>query len=144
MKYQEFGWLFLLAMLALASAINPRLWAQEAEKTAAVKAVVNHQIIEELSEGLTSFRLESNQPNPFSEKTTARFAVPEKSEISLKIYNSDWQPVRTIYNGVIEKGLYEFEWDGKNDQNKPVPQGTYYYRLKSGKFDNVCPMYFVD
>lgn len=144
MKNQKFQWVFAFTLLAALIIINPVLSAQEKANSVKMQKIGNFLIVEDSDYGPISFYLAQNQPNPFSAATTVQFAVPQKSEFTLTIYNSDWQPVRSIYKGIMERGFYKFEWDGKNDQNQAVAHGTYYCRLQSGDFDTISQMYFLD
>ncbi len=80
------------------------------------------------------FVLEQNYPNPFNPSTTIRFALPEASQVSLKIYNARGQLVRTLISGNFESGVHEIRWDARNDLGETVSSGFYFYRMQAGNF----------
>ncbi len=86
------------------------------------------------SDGLlpTEFALEQNYPNPFNPTTDIRFALPEKSEVSLVIYNSLGQKVRTLLSANKEAGFHTVTWDATNDLGNQVSSGIYLYRFTAG------------
>lgn len=47
------------------------------------------------------------------------------AKIKLNIYDKDGEIVRTEEMGGKKAGSYEYEWDGKNDAGKVMPDGVY-------------------
>ena len=95
--------------------------------------VNNHYGIEKTLSGTPDeFKLEGNYPNPFNPTTTIKYALKEDVKVSLKIYNTLGQEVRTLVNENQNKGYKEIMWDGKNNQGSVVPSGIYMYRLVAG------------
>lgn len=81
---------------------------------------------------VNKFTLENNYPNPFNPETNINFSVPNTSKVSLVIYNTLGQKVKTLVNNQILSGYQTAVWDGKNDFGNSVPSGIYYYRMESG------------
>jgi hypothetical protein len=73
--------------------------------------------------------LHNNYPNPFNPETTIKFSIPEDSKVKLTIYNIKGQKVKTLVNDELEKGIHEVLWTGKNDNNKSVASGVYFYKF---------------
>ncbi len=78
------------------------------------------------------FTLRQNYPNPFNPSTNIAFALPERAEVSLKIYTVSGQLVRTLLNEARTAGQYVVQWEGKNSIGQEVASGVYWYRLQSG------------
>ncbi|RMH73622.1 MAG: T9SS C-terminal target domain-containing protein [Gemmatimonadetes bacterium] len=70
-------------------------------------------------------------PNPFNPKTTIRFVVPVASEVSVKVYNTTGQLVKTLATGPREPGAYAVPWDGRTENGTTVPSGTYFVRYNA-------------
>lgn len=78
------------------------------------------------------FRLEQNVPNPFNSDTVIRFALPERTEVALGIYNLLGQKVATLVQGTRSSGTYQVHWDGRDQEGNDLASGIYLYRLKAG------------
>ena len=82
-----------------------------------------------------------NYPNPFDAETTISFNLTaEDGEIAeVIIYNIKGQKVKTLecgnyFDAKATDTLYHTTWDGKDENNKPVSSGIYFYQIKAGKF----------
>ncbi len=81
-------------------------------------------------EGLpVAFALHQNYPNPFNPVTTIRYAVPNRSKVTLTILNTLGQEVLQLADGEKEAGYHEVQLDGRN-----LESGIYFYRLEAGDF----------
>ncbi len=89
------------------------------------------------------FELEQNQPNPFNSSTWINYSLPERSNVSLKIYNVKGELVRTLQNGQQPAGKYSVEWNGLNNAGNPVSPGIYFYRLQAEDFSGTMKMFIL-
>jgi hypothetical protein len=80
------------------------------------------------------FELYQNHPNPFNHETVIRFNLEKPAEMTLVIYNSLGQKVKTLLEGRLKAGLTSISWDGKDEKGKVVSSGVYLYELKAGGF----------
>jgi hypothetical protein len=88
--------------------------------------------------------LKNSYPNPFSRQTSIEFVVPyswnadgtrmpgEARELSLKIYNTAGQMIRTLTWGKIEVGYHRMVWDGAGTSGRDLPSGFYAAQLRCG------------
>ncbi|MFH1214672.1 MAG: FlgD immunoglobulin-like domain containing protein, partial [Candidatus Neomarinimicrobiota bacterium] len=81
---------------------------------------------------VTRFALEQNFPNPFNPTTEIRFAIPEKSDVQLSIYNLLGQSVRKVTYNDLNVGNYSFVWDSRDMHGNAVASGIYFYELRAG------------
>ena len=86
------------------------------------------------------FVLAQNYPNPFNPTTEIQFALPERGNVDLAIYNTLGQRIRTLVSGVRSAGVFTVTWDGKNDLGKPVTSGIYMYKIVSGQHQAIRKM----
>jgi hypothetical protein len=77
------------------------------------------------------FILENNYPNPFNPETTIKYYIPKYTDVSLVIYNTLGQKVRTLVDGKSQAGQYTVKWNGRNDSGQSLGSGIYFYKLKS-------------
>jgi len=75
-----------------------------------------------------------NYPNPFNPATTIQYRVPQRSKVTLKIYNMIGQEIRTLANGEETAGLKSVLWDGHDDKGNKVASGIYLYRIQVDNF----------
>ncbi|MCK6621899.1 MAG: T9SS type A sorting domain-containing protein [Calditrichia bacterium] len=101
---------------------------------AGVRSYYPHVISAAPRELIGEFRLHANYPNPFNPGTTIKFEVPEsgsnRRKITLAIYNSLGQEVKTLYDGFIEGGAHEIYWDARDGRGNPAASGQYFVRLR--------------
>ncbi len=70
--------------------------------------------------------LAQNYPNPFNPTTIISFKIPNRSNVSLVIYDILGQTVATLLdNQVVERGFHEFQWNASGQSS-----GMYLYQLK--------------
>ncbi len=87
------------------------------------------------------YELSQNYPNPFNPSTTIEFALPLNKQVSLKIYNSLGQEVRTLVdNEQLAPGKYAVQWDGRDNRGNEVASGVYIYTLRFGNFSKSMKM----
>ena len=77
--------------------------------------------------------LHQNYPNPFNPATAISFTLPEKTHVSLSVYNVNGKLVKNLVDESMDGGFKEVTWDGKNAIGTTVSSGVYFYRLRAGK-----------
>ena len=75
-----------------------------------------------------------NFPNPFGTKsnkagTTISFSLTKSGQAVVEIYNIKGQKIKTLMDAYTSPGTFELYWNGKDDNNRKVASGTYFYRL---------------
>lgn len=106
-------------------------------KTIVVSSIEEGLFVLKLNEGedlsvedeniiFNSFKLEKNYPNPFNPQTKISYSLSSNGKVSLIVYNSLGQIVKTLENGYKQKGSYTVSFDGS-----ALPSGIYFYQLSS-------------
>ena len=75
------------------------------------------------------YSLNQNYPNPFNPSTTIKFQIPEKSFVSINVYDIIGKRVATLVSENKDAGYYEVNFDASN-----LASGLYIYRIEAGKF----------
>ena len=74
----------------------------------------------------TNYELYQNYPNPFNPATLISFSVPQRTHVSLKVYNVLGQEVAVLFDGVAEPGKHELRFDGSG-----LSSGVYFYKMQA-------------
>ena len=81
----------------------------------------------------------TNYPNPLNPTTTISFSIPNESKVDLSIFNIKGQEVKQLISYIrqLPEGQHSVIWDGRDDNNKPVSSGIYFYKLIAGDHQKV-------
>ncbi|MDH7561739.1 MAG: dockerin type I domain-containing protein, partial [bacterium] len=60
-----------------------------------------------------TFALEGNYPNPFNPTTTIRYALPERSEVELRVLDMLGREVAVLVRGTVEAGVHTAVFDAR-------------------------------
>jgi len=69
------------------------------------------------------------KPNPAGQFATIAFSMPKTGWANVEIYDLLGRQVRNWHHESIGSGRHTIIWDGKNNNNKPVPPGTYFLKI---------------
>ncbi len=86
-----------------------------------------------------------NYPNPFNPETWIPYQLSATADVTIEIYSSDGQLIRTLDIGEQPAGLYQNRsraayWNGKNQIGEPVASGVYFYTLTAGYYTGTRKM----
>lgn len=73
-----------------------------------------------------SFALRQNYPNPFNPRTVIAFDLPQRSSVTLKLYDVLGKEVATLASGDFPAGRFQAVWDASS-----FPSGVYLYQLEA-------------
>lgn len=83
----------------------------------------------------------TNAPNPFNPSTTIHYALPERREVHLRIFDISGRCVAALVEGKTEEaGTHEVRWDGHNEEGRAVGSGVYLARLEAGRESKITKM----
>ncbi len=72
-----------------------------------------------------------NYPNPFNPTTTISYNVPKDGKVTVKVFNTKGQLVKTLVNEVVAAGSKTVVWTGDNNEGKKVSSGVYMYKVET-------------
>ncbi|MBN2416904.1 T9SS type A sorting domain-containing protein [bacterium] len=78
------------------------------------------------------YLLSRNYPNPFNSETVFRCSIPRRGFLSVTMYNLRGEAVRQLYSGDATPGTLSLNWDGRDEQHRPLGSGIYICRLRHG------------
>jgi hypothetical protein len=87
--------------------------------------------------------LKGNFPNPFNPQTIISYDIKDKAAVRIDIFNLKGQLIRTLVNGMIDKGNQQVIWNGTDANGNPVASGVYQYRMQAGDYKSVRRMMLI-
>lgn len=76
-----------------------------------------------------------NYPNPFNPVTAIKYSLPERSNVTIKIFDALGREIETLVNEEKQAGTYEILWNSEN-----LPSGIYFYRMSAGNYTETKKM----
>ena len=125
------------------TAVEVQSWLNYAKSLEVKDAIMKRgfAVLEQLLISLTPRETEllANYPNPFNPETWIPYRLAEDAFVTLTIYDSNGQVVRTLDVGHRIASTYESQskavyWDGRNDLGEQVASGIYFYHLSAGEY----------
>lgn len=99
---------------------------------------LNEVIITSLNEPksnvIRSICLYQNYPNPFNPSTTIKYDLPQKSNVTSRIYNTLGQEIAILVNEQQTVGEKSVVWDGRDKFGNQVSSGVYFYKLEDSNY----------
>ena len=123
-------------------------------QTLSVKVTPEHLANAVLSVNLDSIGqptqnlLLQNYPNPFNPETWIPYQLAEDTSVSVSIYDTTGQLIRTLSLGFQAAGFYNSReraayWDGRNALGERVASGIYFYQLITPAFQQTRRLVIV-
>lgn len=79
-------------------------------------------------------KLNEISPNPFTDKAVIEYMIPRAYEVRIQILNEHGELVRSLLDCIAIAGIRHLVWDGLDDNEEPVPPGTYVCRFVAGEY----------
>ena len=74
--------------------------------------------------------LEAASPNPFSSATNLAYNLPAAGRSRIAVYDVLGRQVALLHDGVPGAGRHQLRWEGRDQQGRSLPAGTYFIRLE--------------
>ncbi len=106
---------------------NYRVYAFKADTVSEVSNEIRVEVLTGVNEENSipkTYSLTQNYPNPFNPTTQINFGLPEKSEVTLKVFNLLGQEVLTLVNKDISAGNHTLNLNAGN-----LTSGVYIYSI---------------
>jgi hypothetical protein len=94
--------------------------------------------VDEVKQLPTEIRLNQNYPNPFNPTTTIIYEIPEKSIVTLKVYDILGNEITTLLNEEKQPGSYKVNWNANS-----ISSGIYFYTLSAGNYFSTKKMVLI-
>lgn len=67
----------------------------------------------------------------YGQKTDFSFRLNEQGNLSLRIFDFQGNPVKTLIDGNYPEGYYNLTWNGDNEAGNRVAPGVYFFRVST-------------
>lgn len=84
------------------------------------------RVTHDVATGVEAFEIVSRGPNPFQDRTTVSFTLPEAGPVTAAVYDVMGRRVRTLVDATMRQGRHDLTVSGRG-----LPSGTYFYRIQS-------------
>jgi hypothetical protein len=74
--------------------------------------------------------LEAASPNPFSASTNLAYNLPAAGRSRIAVYDVVGRQVALLHDGAPGAGRHQVRWEGRDQQGRALPAGTYFIRLE--------------
>ena len=81
--------------------------------------------------------LSPGTPNPFTDRTTLRLALPQAADVELVVYDVTGRAIRTLASSPFPAGEHRIVWDGRDDRGRETASGIYFCRATVGDWRQV-------
>jgi hypothetical protein len=91
------------------------------------------------SPAIAEYALGQNYPNPFNPETWIPYQLERPSQVTINIYRSTGEIIKTLNLGLKEAGFYTDRmkaayWDGTDNTGQKVSSGVYFYTIQAEGF----------
>lgn len=83
---------------------------------------------------LSKFKLFDNYPNPFNPTTAIEFVISEREFVKITVFDMLGNEVQTLVSRIMEPGIKSVNWNSKDDTDRMVSSGVYFYSIQAGEF----------
>ncbi len=90
-----------------------------------------------------TFSLQQNFPNPFNPDTMIKYGLPNRSNVSLVIYDARGRELITLIQGERSAGYHSARWDGRQRSGAKLSTGIYFARLQADEYSSVIKMVYL-
>lgn len=103
------------------------------------RSVESTTSVRELSPAMpAAFALEQNYPNPFNPSTEIQFSLPQKTHVTLTIFDLLGREVTTLVFEELSAGSHSERWHAVG-----FPSGVYFYTLTASEFTQTKKLLLV-
>lgn len=85
-----------------------------------------------------NFSIQQNYPNPFNPSTTIEYQLPQKSYVTIKVFDSIGNELNTLVSGYKDAGNHQIKFNAED-----YPSGVYFYTIKTENFVKTNKMLLI-
>jgi Secretion system C-terminal sorting domain len=85
----------------------------------------------------SEFFVGQNYPNPFKEKTSIKYCLPSRMDVTITITDSNGKIIEQSSDKAQDPGTYEVEFNAtsnRSGERRSLPKGIYFCQVKAGNY----------
>ncbi|MDZ7723516.1 MAG: endo-1,4-beta-xylanase [candidate division KSB1 bacterium] len=94
--------------------------------------------VAETEELPSEYKVYNNYPNPFNPSTQIMYDLPERSRVTLEVFDIKGRRIQTLVNEIKNAGSHRVTFNADR-----MPSGVYFYRLSADDFTRVKRMMLI-
>ena len=87
--------------------------------------------------------IEPPAPNPFRDRTTIQYVLPEAIEVEIAVYDLLGRRIRTLVDDRQPNGAHTVRWNGTGSNGAPLASGMYFVRMQMGDVQQVHKVVYL-
>jgi len=87
--------------------------------------------VEDGPPSLTTLRVLTNTPNPFTHGTRFEYGLPEQADVDISVYDAAGRRVYSERIASVGAGWHTVYFEGRQSNGQPLPSGVYFYRVQA-------------
>ncbi len=88
----------------------------------------------------TDNHLLSCYPNPFKTNTTISYDLPNPTQVTFAMYDSQGKQVSQMRMGSVPAGPHTLSWNARNDADETLSAGLYFCKMETVEFTRVIKL----
>lgn len=76
-------------------------------------------------------------PNPFNPTVTVEFALAERGDVRVAVYDVEGKLVRVLHDGAKDPGPHRLTWDARDGGGQQLASGVYFIEAKTTTWRNI-------
>jgi len=104
------------------------------------QVIVYNHIVANSDELMPAISSATVYPNPFNPSTTISFSTPRAQAVNVELYNLRGQKVCNLHHGDLPGGTHHLQWNGRDEDGRPVASGMYFVRISTPDYTRSLKM----
>ncbi|MCK4577057.1 T9SS type A sorting domain-containing protein, partial [candidate division WOR-3 bacterium] len=71
------------------------------------------------------------------------YSIPEETKCNIDVFDISGRRIKTLKDKIVKPGHHTVEWNGRNNDDKQVASGIYFYRLKTNNYSKMRKILFI-
>ncbi len=74
-------------------------------------------------------------PNPFETSATILYSLPQRTGLSLQVFDVMGRTIRTLVDDEVGPGVHQIAWNGRDELDRPAAAGVYFVKMRTSALE---------